>query len=528
MFNKKAQFFNWFLSLGTIGVLIIAFMVLKPVTWDSTIGKRQFDVIEGHLSQEQKMLMIEQGARLASYRSLNDLAVKGGFYKAKDSCGMTSHEFYYWNKKDKNLSDCFPDFKSNAEKKISDNLNFLLNKDKNLKHLSGDYEVSIVENSVLGISKEMLFYPKQPPEQIDDNKKFIDEIGFDHYRISAFTKINCDENWEIDDNYYAEIWGDFNTLDLNSKVNSGDKRIHADLRYRNYDQTDYDLIAEPNPEIKTSEIGTEPGKYCFAYNANPLYNIKLETLKGEQIICSVESKEYSEETFSGKDLRTWNPSNGDTSCKDSKTWLQCPGIKIYYCGKTGYDSFPRRAEEFPDWRIIKKSEDDKVKEYFVEVRNDELAESYHIRSKTSFKFLVEIDKEINPEGKSIERDSWSKKWISDSYDSIKVRLTDSGVKGEEQFPFYYSVQPSFNIEIDPRIKEYLELRSYAEEILSSCSSADTSCIQETLKEKNLNYELNINGKSAEITVYSTKNVMVDEGEKLSFEPLRYMFALDFS
>lgn len=35
--------------------------------------------------------------------------------------------------------------------------------------------------------------------------------------------------------------------------------------------------------------------------------------------------------------------NGE-SCLDSPTWLECPGVKIYYCGKLGYKSLSQREE----------------------------------------------------------------------------------------------------------------------------------------------------------------------------------------
>jgi hypothetical protein len=66
-------------------------------------------------------------------------------------------------------------------------------------------------------------------------------------------------------------------------------------------------------------------------NLDNVYNLRLVTYKGGKKVCSVS-------TSSGK-LTDWDKDDligNEANCKDSPTWIQCPGIKVSYCTKTNY------------------------------------------------------------------------------------------------------------------------------------------------------------------------------------------------
>jgi len=524
--NKKSQFFNIFLAFGTIAILFMALFWLSPISWNNSIGKRQFDIIEAYQAKEKNLMYIDQSAKLAVYKTLDTISSKGGFYSEQYSCGKTSRDYFLWNTNDKNISECFPFVQRNFENKFKDNLNFYLEGQKDLKNLLNKYEISLVGNNVVGIAKAMLFFPKEPIKSMNDSSIYK-EYEFDKYKLTAYYKTNCDESY-LDHNYYAESTDSFNLI-KDGNVNLGNKFLHADLRYKNYDKSDYDLESWTKAGIQITDIGESPGKYCYSYNPNPLYNFKLETTSDGKTACSIETADYAGALYEGNDLKTWNKDSGDNSCADSKTWLQCPGIKVYYCGKTSYDTYPEREDEYPDWRAVK-DDAPRIETYFVEVRNDEHTEAYHIHSKTSFKFLVELDSAVKNQGKSVERDNFYKKWVSDSFSYAKTRIVSSGVKGEKAYPFYYSISPSFNVQFDTGISDYNGLRDNSEKLIEQCNGNITKlsvCIKDYIQKNNLNYKSNINGNIAEFDVPSSRTIITQEGNKAVLKPVTYKFALAF-
>jgi hypothetical protein len=73
---------------------------------------------------------------------------------------------------------------------------------------------------------------------------------------------------------------------------------------------------------------------------NKIYNIELTTYdkEGNQL-CKIGTRKGGKITDTNeKDLMAWDK-KGQEGCQDSPTILQCPGIRIYYCGRTGYKGF---------------------------------------------------------------------------------------------------------------------------------------------------------------------------------------------
>lgn len=66
-------------------------------------------------------------------------------------------------------------------------------------------------------------------------------------------------------------------------------------------------------------------------------NIDLYVKYADGTVCDISTKEDGEDDTRLTELKDWGGESG--SCKNSQTWLQCPLMKIYYCGKKGAKDF---------------------------------------------------------------------------------------------------------------------------------------------------------------------------------------------
>lgn len=522
--SKRAQFYNLYVGFGTILVLFFAFMVLEPITWNNTIGQRQFDIIGAYLNTEKDLAYIDNLASMAIQDSLLTLAKNGGFASVS-KCGNVDG-YSSWNSINRDIEECFPNEKLEFSKLAESYLNSYLLKNKKTIDFVDKYSISPLKDSIVGISSENIYFPDKPKKLISNSEDIIKEYNFDRYKINVYANVNCDEEY-IDDSYKVEIKETFPIISDNIKLNSGKKYLHADLVYSSYDESDNDLISKPKAGITPNMIGEKRGKYCYSYNPK-IYNFMIQTLNSNEVKCSIQTNENSEDDYSGNDLLTWNPDLGDTSCKDSKTYLQCPGIRVYYCGKTGHETYPNRADEFLNWKGFSTEFDDpRISKYFVQVRNDDLATGYHIRSKTSFSFLIELDYKTEIKEKSVKRDSFFKTWVEDSFKYIKTRVTSSDVSKEKEYPFYYSANPSFRVKLYHDMEFYNRLYDISKKIINNCDSLeDKECISENIP-KDIEYDVKISNNYLLFDIYS-KKYLLDTSSTKGLEKIKYSFALYLS
>ncbi len=166
---------------------------------------------------------------------------------------------------------------------------------------------------------------------------------------------------------------------------------------------------------------------------NPVYDVELEATYGDGSICRARTYDSEEDKFTNNDLATWGSlfsnclrldgcdknSNGvpgkfddksigkdakkvlgskwnqvvanklewrfpqgkvtvdsEEGCLDSPVWMECPGIRIYYCGKYGLSSGQSRK--------LEKEE----KDYFLNVDGE-------IHSRSAIKILRQLDKRFD-------------------------------------------------------------------------------------------------------------------------------------
>jgi len=277
-------------------------------------------------------------------------------------------------------------------------------------------------------------------------------LPFDDYEL--IYHVNLEANEILDNDYQISLFKRFNS--------EGTQWIYADTFYDN----DNGIIQIPSTRSIDIYDFDKFGKnaYVWAQGINDLYNIELKTYKGGELQCNVKTGSG----FSGNDIQTWNPNEDrnndnkkDKDCTDSPTWLQCPGIRVYYCGKTGrktdiskriewneidneaYD-FNKVTTEFADTGVMQGHSVETVKydfnEGFVDIAGK-------IHSKSALKSYVEFDvdkykEKVDPS--SHLRDDWKTKhiidrlkWVADPFvdSTTEIGLScENGVTGVVNLP----------------------------------------------------------------------------------------------
>lgn len=191
--KKKAMFFNISLVLITFGVLLTAYLVMSNTGFiENPVGKKQSEIFSVYQKGENILLYIDESARFASYETIFELAENGGFSKTSE-CGTYSslegQEFNLLNHK----AFCQPDIEKSFEdifnKKIKKYLSNLPKigqiKNYDIEYSDIDYIISIIDNSIIGISSESIIIKNKNTEYAI-NPNFNIHLDYDFSDYSEY------------------------------------------------------------------------------------------------------------------------------------------------------------------------------------------------------------------------------------------------------------------------------------------------------------------------------------------------------
>lgn len=496
MKSKKAAVWYYMILLGFI--LGLASFYYYNALYDPEKESNLNQEIINQLTQRDLEInniryYLKKSAEVSAIHSIYSLAENGG-YSEDPICGSYSDLSLYQTEKD-DLADCRPDITKQLKREFSFYFeSYLDNYPEEITHIDNfDFLFQIHKKTKLyGASKEEIILPRKE-EML---KTEYENKPFDNYEIVVYAQVECDE--KINNEYNVKL-NDFYSTE-------GHKFIFSDVRYpfegepKPKDGSDLYYNSQyketnPNAVISYMDIGNKKGKYCLPLGLNEIYNIQLTTYKDGKEICIVKTAEdnslwMGKGNFGGYDIRTWSPGKDnneddkpDIDCRDSPTYLECPGMRIYYCGKTGWKSFPKRRAEFPGWEQLDSGKS-YIDDTFVRVwQGDEPIEERpfekYLHAKTAAKFFIDFDPEYTNKGSSVKRDTFYRKFVKD-----KIDYGLPSGKGEAPTYVYKYFRPSFHYELDYNLSDYQYIRKSIQKITDKCSSDDKKlkeCVEKILK-----------------------------------------------
>ncbi len=426
--NKKGMLFNVSLVVITLIVLTSALIVLnsKYDPFKATIG-RQYELIEKYNEGEKYLFYLDEASKLALKDAAVSTADNGGFFESSE-CG-TYHGLNLWSSQEKSIEDCAPLYKENY-----------------LKHLSGE-----VDEYLMMFNRHVDYNFPLDAFYFDING--LDVLGFGFKNVilgkdfqrrseavlgNALGIVDYSIGWvgEVD---MKELWDDKKKLNAYEKfVTAGTKVIHADARYNSNGKKLIHNSWTIGDELNIGQVAVEENHYGLPKSIVPLNAMYLRVKYANGDECYINTNEFDDDVHG--DLKTWD-NEVDDSCEDSKTFLSCPGVKVYYCGKYGYETFPKR--DIPGWTELGDEYSENVRDFYVSVEetdNDGFpVNKFH--TKTAAKFVVDFDKKHVREG-SVEKDGLLNRIVD------KVNILDrKKIKGEEADYTQYSFKPNFRANI---------------------------------------------------------------------------------
>jgi len=152
MRSKKAILFNISLVIVTIIVLTTALITLDQANpFRQGIGSKAFDAVVLYQKAETSMFYADQSAKLSAQQTAYDLAQKGGFYN-ESKCGE-KEGYAIWS--DGTDKDCYPEYKTEFQKKFNDIMKEYLNP---LLPSSAGYELSFIDKMIIGVPQWARFF----------------------------------------------------------------------------------------------------------------------------------------------------------------------------------------------------------------------------------------------------------------------------------------------------------------------------------------------------------------------------------
>jgi len=120
------------------------------------------------------------------------------------------------------------------------------------------------------------------------------------------------------------------------------------------------------------------------------HNMKLNVEYSDGSDCEVDT--IKDGSYEGRQLETWDDSYSSNDCTDSPTYVQCPGIRAYYCGLRGSKYFEGSRKHWDS----------------------------NGKSTTKLKTLVDFNATYEKGAYSFSRDSYVEVWASSATRGIEI------------------------------------------------------------------------------------------------------------
>jgi len=152
--NKKAMILYYPILVGFVvglAVFYVSSLTSDPKGQTNYVGEIALNYIKTAKSAENTLLYIQNSAKQASYQSIYDLALKGGFY-SESECG-SYQESNLWTSE---TNTCYPNTKQNLGLYLKDNMNYHLIINENTFHFKDNYDFRIQQEDnklrIMGIA----------------------------------------------------------------------------------------------------------------------------------------------------------------------------------------------------------------------------------------------------------------------------------------------------------------------------------------------------------------------------------------
>ncbi|MBS3106312.1 hypothetical protein J4419_01445 [Candidatus Woesearchaeota archaeon] len=467
---KKATL--WF-TMSAIGLVIgiLAFRYYLSLSLDLQKPHYFPDLLEESAKADYQKssfsAYLAQAAKVSASEVAYILASRGGF-AGEAPCGLYQGAAV-WQSSTKKLENCRPDFKKELSVGLSERLSPSL---KRFGLLPSELPLSLStsrEVTISGVATRQFILP-EPPEQKPE---------FDAYVLTAYANVKCDD---------VSLNRDFDVKMSDTYSTSGAQHLFADLVLNENSATHTSFYKETNPHgiVEEQFIGTQISEYCPALKVNKVYNLELATIKEGEETCKVSTLREGGD-FEGSDLVTWGYNTDankdgkeDESCADSPTYLECPGVRAFFCGTTGYVSLTSNPLRFPLWEPIE-SNNEYAEQTFVRVwQGDEPKEARpfesYLHAKTTVMFSVDFEPSLTAASQSTTRESF---WGGYEYHGFA-----GGARAPSEQHVMKLYRPSFAVLLPYDASDYEKISDAVGTLTAACEQNEDAhaCTSEQMGE----------------------------------------------